>query len=480
MANCAALDSWGEFEEATTSQAYSISSGTNRLLVALVYIEDQVDIQPTVTWGDATLTEFIAPVISGTDYESRVSAYYLKESGIAGATGTNVGISFDTTPDTWHIIYRSFQYVNQTDPIVDINSYSTGTSDGGDNPPTSIDLTGVSGNYAIAGGMQGGTSGGTSWASGLTEVVEQYFGGTARSSTAEAALSSGGTVQARLTWTSFNRRADVSFQIQGEDNGSGATGTLSVTLGTLTLAGTGTQTNEGTLASTLGVLTLAGTGTQINTGTLASTLGALTVAATGTQVNEGALAETFGALTASATGTVVADQVVAGTAANFVAADNDSLTLASAVVASGDFTVLLWWKPTASGSSHLIGSGTTNWYINAGLGGEVVSMYITDTVTGSANTAAVAAANGSWHLVVGQYDSAAKKCGISVDASAMDLSGALANGLSYGTTFSISDATLPTNGAVDEVYVFNRLLSADEITALYASGAGRFYDFNTL
>ncbi|GAG00183.1 unnamed protein product, partial [marine sediment metagenome] len=33
---------------------------------------------------------------------------------------------------------------------------------------------------------------------------------------------------------------------------------------------------------------------------------------------------------------------------------------------------------------------------------------------------------------------------------------------------------------IDELEIYSRVLSTDEIVAKYAAGAGRFYDFNTV
>ena len=85
------------------------------------------------------------------------------------------------------------------------------------------------------------------------------------------------------------------------------TGTLSQTLGALTLSGAGAVAIDGTLSSTLGALTLSSAGEVAIDGTLSQTLGALSLSASGTVEEEaqditGELSQTLGTLTLSGMG----------------------------------------------------------------------------------------------------------------------------------------------------------------------------------
>jgi hypothetical protein len=94
----------------------------------------------------------------------------------------------------------------------------------------------------------------------------------------------------------------------------GRTGTLSKTLGALTLSSAGTLPITGAATPTLGAATLVAAGAVPVTGTAAATLGALTVSSAGDVANAavtGSLSQTLGALTSTSEGAVA----VAGTLA---------------------------------------------------------------------------------------------------------------------------------------------------------------------
>jgi hypothetical protein len=93
--------------------------------------------------------------------------------------------------------------------------------------------------------------------------------------------------------------------------GSDINGSLSKTLGAVTLSGSGTLANglTGTLTATLGTATLSASGTLAAglTGTLSKTLGTLALVSDGTVSGgglSGSLSATLGLLTLSATGTL--------------------------------------------------------------------------------------------------------------------------------------------------------------------------------
>lgn len=110
-------------------------------------------------------------------------------------------------------------------------------------------------------------------------------------------------------------------------------GTLSQTLGAITLSATGKLDIQGTLGGTLGGITLAATGKLDIAGQAAITLGAITASATGKVDISGTLGSTLGQITLSATGalaisgqlartlgpvTLVATGLFGGTAGSYI------------------------------------------------------------------------------------------------------------------------------------------------------------------
>lgn len=87
---------------------------------------------------------------------------------------------------------------------------------------------------------------------------------------------------------------------------AGSTGSLNVTLGTVSLAATGSVPVTGSSSMTLGAMTTAATGGVAASGSLAITLDALTAAGNGDVSESGALSSTLNAATLNASGTVSA------------------------------------------------------------------------------------------------------------------------------------------------------------------------------
>ena len=105
---------------------------------------------------------------------------------------------------------------------------------------------------------------------------------------------------------------------------------------------------------------------------------------------------------------------------------------------------------------------------------------------GDGTTGAIAVANDFgnltadvWVFVVCQHDETANKVGISVDNSAIDLQN-LIGGVFQGTAplmlgcylSTLNIPEFPINAAIDEFMIWDRLLTAAEITSLHNSGSG--------
>jgi hypothetical protein len=88
--------------------------------------------------------------------------------------------------------------------------------------------------------------------------------------------------------------------------------------------------------------------------------------------------------------------------------------------------------------------------------------------------------NGAWHLLVGTFDGTNAK--IYVDGSLAGTSAAWAHNIAYNASGSFtigSDEGIQNyfGGNIDEVGIWNRVLSTGEITTLWNGGAGKTYPF---
>jgi hypothetical protein len=163
--------------------------------------------------------------------------------------------------------------------------------------------TTAAGTVAIAGSASPTLGGLTGTATGTVAIS-----GSAAPTLGAATLSAAGTVvsgKGIITRLRQDRRPGRRYAA-GAFAGKGATstGTLGVTLGTLTASAAGTVAITGTAAPTLAALTATAAGTVSISGSAAPTLGTLTVTATGTLPVTGTSSITLGALTLSATGAV--------------------------------------------------------------------------------------------------------------------------------------------------------------------------------
>jgi hypothetical protein len=155
------------------------------------------------------------------------------------------------------------------------------------------------------------------------------------------------------------------------------TGALAGTLGSLAVAATAVVTVKGSVTATLGALTAAGTGVAPIIGTATITLGALTLTATGIVAVTGALAGTLGSLTVAALG-FVGEVPIQGTLAATLG--NLTLTATGVVPVTGTLSATLGVL-TLAGASVVPVTGA----VSGTLGALVVAAAGAVTVTGSAN-----------------------------------------------------------------------------------------------
>ena len=162
-------------------------------------------------------------------------------------------------------------------------------------------------------------------------------------------------------------------------------------------------------------------------------------------------------------------------------------------------TVAAWVKLAATGTSgRVISSGHENYPTSMSgfvfnLASDKIKLTVakntgyTDTVDLNSAVSTTTLTTGVWYHVVGTYDGSNIKIYVN---GALESTTAWASGLAYSSTVRTrigsqlvtifageTDNHLPWNGALDEVGLWNRALSATEITQLYNSGTGLAYPF---
>lgn len=173
-------------------------------------------------------------------------------------------------------------------------------------------------------------------------------------------------------------------------------------------------------------------------------------------------------------------------AASFVAANTESLSIADFVMPDS-YTISLWSSKSAGDSyPALVKACGATWYTQAQVvvywsEAAVLRCIVGDgTNYPTADIGSLTATN--LNFVVATYDASSKKCGLSVNGSAVTLSAALA-GTRYNTATTFSIATGDTGdvpnritGLIDEVGLWSRVLTEDERAELYNSGTGKFFN----
>jgi hypothetical protein len=156
-----------------------------------------------------------------------------------------------------------------------------------------------------------------------------------------------------------------------------------------------------------------------------------------------------------------------------VMAEASAESLSTVISVSGDFSVSMWLNETVPGGFVV---GFHDGAVKAqAIGSDASGSFF--ALIGGADESELAAGTAGWNHVVLAWDSVAETATVYVNNStsaSVALSGALPTISSFSIPFS--------NGAggvfqTDEVAIWSRVLTADERTALYNLGAGKFYPF---
>lgn len=191
-------------------------------------------------------------------------------------------------------------------------------------------------------------------------------------------------------------------------------------------------------------------------------------------------------------GTVTSVAGKSNLAASFLAANQEYLSVDdNAALSMGDidFTITGWFKLGTTGLVDIVGK-----YNNYGTANREYSIYhnnsggkLTFVVSSNGTTAATVVANNfgtlsvdTWYFFAAVHDSVNNQIRLSVNAGTADVyaySGGVLNGNSPFIIGALPAASRYATGAIDEIGVWKRALTSQEISDLYNSGNGLAYPF---
>jgi hypothetical protein len=147
------------------------------------------------------------------------------------------------------------------------------------------------------------------------------------------------------------------------------------------------------------------------------------------------------------------------------AADHADLSI------TGDYTISFWFQHYGSQSSHVQRKFYLGWVLQMNL--TVLELILNDSVSGSVTATTAALTGSTWYHIVAWYDSADKKVRLRVNDTTTYTS---PTALSNGPADTTEDFEVGGGGGsyfwgkVDEMGLWQRLLTAGEITTLYNGG----------
>ena len=199
-----AVDSEYAFDE---DMDYSVSAGTDRVLVVGVHQEDTGASQPTVTYGGESMTHIVG-IFTGESNGVRQDLFFLNDAGIVAASGITIQLS--TVPFYTAIVAGSFKEALQTTPTV----YDSDMANSSTPNPVISEVVVADGSWAIGfAGVGIQLVPGASWDSDLTEQLERITD-SSTCSWADKGYGTGQTVAGECTWSSQNLAATLGLEIK--------------------------------------------------------------------------------------------------------------------------------------------------------------------------------------------------------------------------------------------------------------------------
>lgn len=179
-----------------------------------------------------------------------------------------------------------------------------------------------------------------------------------------------------------------------------------------------------------------------------------------------------------------------GTAADFVRANSEYLSVASNAsiqVGDIDFTIAAWFKVDIAGAAYAIASqygstsATRSWVLRRAASNVMQFQVSSDgTATAAISDLATTISVGTWYFVVAWHDSVANTLNIQVN-NGTPAATTHTTGVNTATgAFNLGTYDNGTNlydGLIDEVGFWKRVLTSAERTDLYNAGSGRNYAY---
>ena len=226
----ALLDSWTTGQDAVPT--HSTSAGANRLLLAMVTTDHDANALndlTALTYGGQAMTQYGSAVSEAGTGSQRVEIWYLKETGVAAASGTTLAPTWDNgTPDhgTAYSL-ATFSNVHQTTPI---------SGDASDIERLILSMTPLAvnnGDYVVAAAVNGHSSAGTWTATaGYTERLDAAISDS-NHHLQDKAITSAGTESVTATFSidrSPDRAAGMAVVVQGATSGADTAENISFTV----------------------------------------------------------------------------------------------------------------------------------------------------------------------------------------------------------------------------------------------------------
>lgn len=195
--------------------------------------------------------------------------------------------------------------------------------------------------------------------------------------------------------------------------------------------------------------------------------------------SSGNAADSFGSNTLTNTGVTYTTGINSNGGVFSESSDKLAITDASqsGLDFDGDFTFSFWVNLTSNTSSSFFAKQGANGYRMRIYNGDDMELII---FQGAATTQVIKTglSTGSWHHIVGQRTGDTVQ--IKFDNSAWTSQGGAHRDITNTGDFNMGNSTAvndPVQGMMDEVGIWSRALTDDEITTLYNSGAGTFYPF---